>query len=148
MILQEINNESLLYKGIAVSFLHDEELISKYHIIEESDYQTCVNDTFEKIIETTRELPLEWFLVRNDNREIIGYCVLSKAYNYLYSFGINKNYRKGNVLSAWFIGISEILQNHFICGLWAKNKRAVDFLVKNGMKIFEEDNNIVKLKYN
>ena len=148
MILQEIDNESLLYKGIGVSFMHDAELISKYHVLENSSFDDCVNDTFYKIIETSKELPLDWFLVRNDDREIIGYCVLSRAYNYLYSFGVNIKYRKGDVLSAWFLGISEILQNHFVCGLWAKNKRAVEFLVRNGMKIFEEDNNIIKLKYN
>jgi hypothetical protein len=41
-----------------------------------------------------------------------------------------------------------ILQNHFICELWKKNERAINFLIKNGMEILEQENNIVKLKYN
>ena len=46
------------------------------------------------------------------------------------------------------MGVTEVLQNNFVCGLWAKNKRAIDFLCRNGMKIFKEQDNIVQLKYN
>lgn len=146
--MELIDNDMQLYKGIGISFHEDEELMGKYHIVESGKFEDCVNDTFDKIIEAGKSFPLQWYLIRTDEREIIGYCVLSKAYNFLYSFGINKKHRNNYILNTWFIGVAEILQNDFFCGLWAKNERAIDFLCKNGMKIFKKEENIVHLKYN
>jgi hypothetical protein len=148
MIVEMIDNEEKLYKGIGIAFHQDYDLINQYHVVEKGTYEQCVDDTFNKIIEATEELPLEWYLLRSDNREIIGYCVVSKAYNFLYSFGINKNHRTSYNLTTWFFGITELLQNNFVCGLWAKNKRAIDFLCRNGMEIFKKEENIIHLKYN
>lgn len=146
--MELIDNDVQLYKGIGVSFYQDEELVSKYHIVEDGSYEDCVNDTFNKIIEASKDLPLQWYLLRSDDREVIGFCVLSKAYNFLYSFGINKRHRTSYNLTTWFVGVAELLQNNFVCGLWAKNKRAIDFLCKNGMEIFKKEENIIHLKYN
>lgn len=148
MIFEKIESKDKLYRGVAISFWGDDALINQYHKVETKRYQDCVEDTYNTILDSTEALPLEWYLVRHDNNEIIGYCIASKAYNFLYSFGINKNYRNSEVLSTWFNKVAELLQDHFASALWAKNTRAIDFLVKNGMKIFEEDNIIVKLKYN
>ena len=146
--MQQTINDANLYKAIAISFEEDEELLKHYHVVETQVFEDCVNDTYDKIIEATQTLPLEWYIIKTDDHKTIGFCVLSRAYNFLYSFGINKQYRNSNTLSTWFVGITEILQNNFVCGLWAKNKRAIDFLCKNGMKIFKEKDNIIQLKYN
>ena len=52
--MELIDNDVQLYKGIGVSFYQDEELISKYHIVENGNYEDCVNDTFDKIIEASK----------------------------------------------------------------------------------------------
>ena len=148
MKMQEIKDDILLYEAITISFQDDEELLNEYHIVTTKILKDCTMDTYSKIIEATDMLSLKWFLLKNNNDEIIGFCVLSKINNYLYSFAVNKKYRKAEILSVWFSAIASLLQERFICGLWAKNKRAIDFLCKNGMKIFKNEDNIVQLKYN
>lgn len=148
MKFEKIDNKDKLYRGVAISFWGDDALINKYHKVETNKFQDCVDDTFNSILDNSESLPMEWYLIRHDNNEIIGYCIASKAYNFLYSFGINKNYRNGEVLSNWFTSVAELLQNHFTSALWAKNTRAIEFLVKNGMEIFKNEDNIVQLKYN
>lgn len=67
----------------------------------------------------------------------------------LFSFGINVSERKTNRL---WDEITKCLNGDFVCLLWSKNTRAINWLVKNGVVIedeFEYENNkITKLNYN
>ena len=92
--MQEIKDDILLYEAITISFQDDEELLNEYHIVTTKILKDCTMDTYSKIIEATDMLSLKWFLLKNNNDEIIGFCVLSKINNYLYSFAVNKKYRK------------------------------------------------------
>ena len=147
MYLEKTHNEIELKEAIKIAFIDDIDLVSKYHILDNSSLEYCVEDTFNKIIKSSNEHVLEWYLIKEED-EIIGFTIVSIGYNYLYSFGINIDYRYSVVLNEWFSKIKVILQNHFICELWKKNERAINFLIKNGMEILEQENNIVKLKYN
>jgi hypothetical protein len=147
MYLEKINNEIELNEAIKIAFINDTELLTKYHIVENGTYEHCVKDTFNKIIQSSKEHILEWYLIIKDSL-IIGFTIVSIGYNYLYSFGINIKYRNNLILNEWFVKVKEILQNHFICELWEKNKRAINFLIKNGMEISNQENGVVTLKYN
>lgn len=66
----------------------------------------------------------------------------------LYSFAINKQYRKKEILTAWWQKVRATLDAGFLCLLELKNERAISFLEKNRMKIIDKDydKDIVTLK--
>jgi len=55
----------------------------------------------------------------------------------MYSFGINIEYRKPDILKKWFIEIQNLLGS-FECILHGKNNRAIKHLIKQGMNIKEQ----------
>jgi len=128
-----------------LAFLQIKELFDKYHIVK-GTYHQCVNDTFIKIQEATIKYALDWFKIVV-NGAIVGYTCLSRAYNILYSFAINKEYRKREVLSSWVATIIPMLQENFTCTLWNKNKRAIDFLKKFKMYQIDSTDQFTVLKY-
>ncbi len=146
MRLERIYESDVLYNSIVIAFKGDDKLFDTYHVVNGALTQS-VNDTFERIINTAKEFTCEWYnVIKND--AVIGFCVMSKAYNVLYSFGIGIEHRAAEVLAPWFEIIAKELGDHFTCTLWAKNTRAIDYLIRNGMEIFSNNNLEVKLKYN
>lgn len=59
----------------------------------------------------------------------------------LVSFACRKEFRDGRF---WGEIVAQ-LGGDFVCPLWSKNTRAIEWLKKNGMKLFEELNNITVL---
>lgn len=146
LVFEPITNNLQLHNAIICSFKGDVELIEKYHVVGRTLTQS-VDDTYDKIIDCYNKYPMQLHqLVING--EVIGYSISCKAYNFLYSFAINIRYRNADVLSAWFNKVCNDLQNNFTCALWAKNTRAIQFLMRNGMKIHEQKNDEIHLKYN
>lgn len=135
-----------LYHAILISFSDDDKLINEYHCISGTVYE-CVNDTYFKIVEGGKDYPMDWYVVEQDDN-VIGYCVICKTYSFLYSFGINIRYRTSENVIEWFDIVKSYLGENFFCGLWAKNKRAINFLIRNGMSIYEKNDSEVFLKYN
>lgn len=136
----------LLYEAIYISFCNDEELVNKYHVVN-TGFIDCVESTYNMILETSFKYPCEWYVVV-EGKKVIGFTVVSKAYNFLYSFAINKDYRNQERNTEWFKHIGTLLGNNFTCGLWALNTRAVNFLLKQGMEIYKKDGLETHLKYN
>jgi hypothetical protein len=146
MIFEKIESKSHLYEAILVAFLDDTLLLNKYHVNKGSLVE-CVNDTYLKIIDADEEYPLEWYTI-HDGTETIGYCITSKTYSFLYSFGININHRTKDNMIDWFENIKGLFIGSFTCGLWAKNDRAIDYLVRNGMNVYDRNELEIHLKYN
>lgn len=132
MTLVEIFEHEELKECITKAFSRDKKLIEKYHIRGET-LNDCVNDTFGKILDESQNTTLDWFGVYDDEEEMIGFVVISRAYDVLYSFGLNINYRE-NYSEIFFDEICHLFDGNFKCGLWNKNTRAIEFLKRNGMK--------------
>jgi hypothetical protein len=145
MLFKEIFEKDLLYASIHVAFLHDDELINEYHIIN-GDIEECVKDTYNKILIESKSSELKWYSVNDDNDVLIGFLVVSLSYGVLYSFGLNINCRKENA-KEFFDKIKELLNNSFGCGLWTKNTRTIKYLIRNGMQIVRKEKDITILKY-
>lgn len=139
-------DDNELYEAIVISFSNDYDLIKKYHVIEGTLVE-CVTDTYLKIREASEMYPMEWYKVLVKGR-VVGYCIMCQTYSFLYSFGINMQYRNRMELEDFFSQVKKYFGQGFTCGLWAKNTRAIDFLIKNGMQIYESDESAVHLKYN
>ncbi len=142
MTFVEIHEADVLYECIYSAFAGDKKLINKYHT-KGDNLEECVRDTYNKILGTSREITLDWYAVLDEGK-VIGYCVVSLAYGFLYSFGININFRQ-NFSDLMFSEISKMLNNNFSCILWSKNTRGINYLVRNGMKIVESDQEVTKL---
>ena len=146
MIFERVESKNHLYEAILVAFLDDTLLINKYHVNIGSLVE-CVNDTYRKIMDADNIYPLEWYVV-HDGIETIGYCITSKTYSFLYSFGINIKHRTSENMINWFENVKGLFIGSFTCGLWAKNDRAIDYLVRNGMNVYDRNELEIHLKYN
>lgn len=141
-----LDSDETLFLGIMSAFSEDADLVDKYHCVE-GTFEMCVTDTYLKIKQASSLYPMEWYNIHEGN-EVIGYVVACKTYSFLYSFGINIGYRTHENMEKYFDKMSSLFDGGFTCGLWAKNSRAIEYLMKNGMKINNQEQDIVQLIYN
>lgn len=142
----EIFQHEELKECITKAFSSDKKLIEKYHIRGES-LNDCINDTYNKILDESQNTTLDWFGVFDDEEEVIGYVVISRPYDVLYSFGLNINYRE-NYSDMFFDDIVQLFDGNFRCGLWNKNTRAIEYLKRCGMDIISVDSEKTILEFN
>ena len=100
MKFTRLYDDTELYEAIVISFSNDYDLVKKYHIVEGTLIE-CVTDTFLKIREASEMYPMEWYKVLVKGR-VVGYCIMCQAYSFLYSFGINMQYRNRMELEDFF----------------------------------------------
>ncbi len=124
MMLEEIPLTDL-FPYIQIAFDGDSHL-HIYHI-SDSNYAT---HTYHEICKTAEILSLTCYKVGE-----YGFTVTSPGL--LYSFGINVKHRDKKTLESWFFNLRNILGS-FDCCLHAKNSRAINHLVKQGMEIKDE----------
>jgi hypothetical protein len=132
-----------LPKYVKIAFKGDDRL-NEYHITGSKDLDKCVEDTMDKINETSTLFELLLLSVIFEE-QIIGFTVLGGGL--LYSFGINKQYRTKEILTDWIKEVKELLDNDFKCILWNKNSRAIKFLERQGMEIEDINNDYTTLNY-
>jgi len=77
-----------------------------------------------------KEVEVECYSVVLDGEEVGYVC---KIPNNLYSFGININYRKKDILIEFWDRVKELMEDSFICMLYPQNTRAISFLKKQGL---------------
>lgn len=144
MILSEIDI-SRLPSCINVAFDGDTDLFEKYHI-HGKDLKSCVDHTYETIYKTSLEYGLKFYEIVLQG-VTIGYTVLLAGLGdtVLYSFGINKAYRRSGLLREWILAIDLLINGSYSCMLWSKNERAIRFLEKNGMEIIATNDNTTTL---
>lgn len=142
MILEQLHEDEILYECIYVAFAGDKKLIEKYHLVGKN-LDECVKDTYEKILETSKEIVLEKYAVI-DEEVLLGYLVVSITHKFLYSFGLAIKKRE-YFSDLFFQKISNLLSNDFKCILWTKNSRAIEYLKRNGMRIIEQNEEITTL---
>jgi hypothetical protein len=144
MTFEEIFEGDELEKCVNIAFKHDKKLIEKYHILG-GTLEDCVRDTKLKIIEESGRITLDWYKVINDYGSVIGFLIVSHAYNLLYSFGLNIDSRE-EYKKVFFDEVSSMFGGEFTCGLWSKNDRAIRFLESMGMELVSQDKNIKILR--
>lgn len=116
---------------IKLAFTGDDDL-KLYHIAP-GTVESMAQNTFEKIIDFRKASTAQAFVVVL-GEETIGYIVISKENRILYSFGLQKKYRRPILLAQWFKLICKAMPE-FKCYLWNKNTRAINFMVRNGMTV-------------
>ncbi len=140
--LEKFKNSHFLRLCISQAFIGDERL-RKYHIKPSDDLQEMIDDTFNTIMDSSKELGLDWYsVVFTDgvfNKHLIGFVCVSVSRSLIYSFGINIEFRKKDILKEWIRKVERIFKSNNIgnCSviLYTKNRRAVSFFMKNGYAI-------------
>lgn len=126
---------------IKISYEDDFDLFDKYHVIK-GDANSLSLETMGMIERASNDIELQYYRVLY-NKTPIGYIVVGKQL--LYSFAVNKKYRKKEILIKWWQTIKQILGKAFTTILYSNNTRAIKFLEKNGMEVFKTDGNLVTL---
>jgi len=146
MIFEKTSKISELKKAIEIAFVDDELLLNKFHIVK-TGLKDCVQETKENILDFKKTYGAEYYILK-ENDEIIGYLILSNMYHFLYSFGINKEYRSKQNKQELFDFVVENCKGTFFCSLYNINDRAINYLLKMGMNIIGQEMAITQLKYN
>ena len=131
-----------LLKYVAIAFDGDNELVEKYHFADKNLHDTIVNNV-DNIKQMKAQYPLKFYSVNVFNNPI-GFTVGNE--NLLYSFGINKEFRTKEIVLGWWEEVRRMTDD-FVCCLYPENTRAINFFIRNGMEIFEQNNNNVTLIY-
>ena len=129
-----------LRKIISLSYENDLELFEKYHIVK--GFENCVNSTMALIEEMILLKPLENYSVIYKGKKI-GYVI--KYEDVLYSYAINIRYRKKKILVSFWFEVCKLMNGIFRTFLYSNNIRAKNFLIRNGMNLVKEENNIITL---
>lgn len=124
-----------LGSAINFAFRGDWQLIHKYHLIN-GDLTDCVKSTFREIDRVSQGgTPLEYFGIYYEEM-LIGFTVTGPKL--LFSFGINIQYRTKEIVLKWWQCVLTYLGQDFVTFLFKKNKPAVDFLMRNGMVVGDD----------
>lgn len=124
-----------LIKLVEISYEGDTELFEKFHVGKFDFFQSVVS-TLQMIQEMSKQQKLSYYKVISDKKPI-GYFVTYQ--NVLYSFGIAKNFRLKEVLISWIEQVKKVLGKQICSFLYDNNTRAIDFLLKNGFRIANEN---------
>lgn len=142
--LEEIRFEEL-EPLVSFAFGNDPDLLSKYQQLD-GDFLTMVKRNVNNMAESDCILNLTYFKVKNEDK-IIGFTVVDFGKNILYSFGINVQFRTKEIVTSWIENVKSMLMGLVRCALWNKNKRAIDFLLKNGFEVSDKTIEITYLIY-
>lgn len=128
-----------MHELVKLAFDGDTELLNLYHI-SPGTLDHCVVHTMNFIVENEAayKQDMEFYSVRLNGIKI-GYTVVIRNEhepNELYSFGININYRKSEILEKWMAEIKNMLGGSYFVALWGKNKRAINFMERNGLEVY------------
>lgn len=120
-----------LSKVIKIAYEGDEDLLEKYHV-DKFDLMGAVAKELSIIFNTVEweDTEMDYYKIMYNDVEIGYMCTYP---NNLYSFGINKEYRTKEILTDWWNKVKGIMGEKFITMLYPNNKRAINFLKKQGM---------------
>ncbi len=125
-----------LPKLIRTSYEGDKEILATQHVMPFDSIDDAVKMTYGMIKQMSAEKKLTNYKVIYQKKPI-GY--FSNFDNYLFSFGINKKFRKKEVLVEWWQQVVKSLEKNFMCILYPHQARSIGFLKKNGMIVLEVD---------
>jgi hypothetical protein len=139
MIAKEITY-SQLDKAIEIAFMEDKHIYSLYDPnVKIETVQDIVWDIPRKIKGFNN--PILRGVYERD--ELIGYFVYQGKM--LISFSMAMKYRTRKYLREFFNLINKELKGEFVCYLWKRNLRAIKWLQKNGLEVFDYMEDVAKL---
>jgi ribosomal protein S18 acetylase RimI-like enzyme len=126
-------NKITEYKDIIKEcFSSDENLLNKWHIESGNGLDACVSNTYAVM----KDSNVEFFTVTEESK-IIGYfgreCAIGNVV-YLTGFFVKPEYRNKECLKEYWNLLLSKMGQKFYCGVYQKNKPAIDFLLKNNAK--------------
>lgn len=150
MVVKEVNSLKLV-EYISSAWEGDVNLHVFYdRSLNEKSLKNMVSDTHAKILDlNNQQSGLMFFGIEHDNIKI-GFIVLNEELNFLYSFGVRHDFRKGEMLEPIFFFIRKKLKDNFFCLMNECNTRAIRWLKKCGLRAIPSlnpSNDIVYLKY-
>lgn len=119
----------------------DMDLLEKYHPLK-GNLKDLAKETIRMVDGASKAYEISYYKILIASKPI-GYFVTWDKF--LYSFAINLNYRKKDILISWWGEVRKVLGKSFSSILYDDNTRAISFLEKNGMEVFSRDKNLVTL---
>ena len=117
---------------VDLAYSGDDDLLNKFHVKKFTQEQ-AVQSTMNMVREAAEVKNINCYAVLNDKKEV-GYFITFDEF--LYSFGFNKKYRTPIILKAWWQSVKSVLGEDFFAGVLKNNVRAIKFLEKCGMEIY------------
>jgi len=139
MIAKEIDKRQLK-SAINAGFEGDTKIVALY---DPNVAVSSIDDVQSDILRKLNELDELKIMGVFDKNKLIGYYV--RRGGLLVSFALACSFRTRSYLRKFFALIKEDFQGCFVCLLWNKNERGIQWLVKNGMQIHTRDNQITQL---
>jgi len=131
-----------LEMAVRIAFDGDEKIYEMY------DHSAVVSNIDEIAVDVIRKVKefekAELYGVYEKNK-IVGYFVCEPLK--LISFALTPSFRTRSYLNEFFTMIRKTIKNKFTCFLWSRNIRAVKWLMKNGMEIYDSNPHITTLTY-
>jgi len=129
-----------LKKAIKISFDNDQSIIALYDPnVPVKSIEDVQRNIFEKL-NSVEGLELKGVFEKG---QLIGYY--TRKGGLLISFALACAYRTRSFLRKFFALIKSDFQGCFMCYLWNKNTRGIKWLIKNGMTMIDQDNQITQL---
>jgi hypothetical protein len=138
MRFKRIYNENELYDGIYCAYEGDNEIMSRFDAYEQGTLEECVFETLCTIKNAIEKSKCEWYQILFDD-EIIGYLVMSREHSFVYSLGVNVNYRMQHLTDIMHGYIYHLGRSMFIHALWANDNSGIEYLKNQGKKIHRKD---------
>lgn len=121
-------------------FATDTELLEKWHIEAPASLEICAAKTTKDLL----DLKVSVYCIEKHNK-VIGYFgkEIVDDNQFLTGFFIKPEYRTKNNIKEFWNKVNTIMGGtSFFCGIYKKNKRAYNFLMKNNGIPFENENSI------
>lgn len=130
-----------LWTGIWIAYEGDEEM-REIHILEDPTLREMTDYTFKQSTQDSDKAGTLFYQVVMPDGTVIGYTTLVlEPARILFTFGLNINYRKKEILQGWMKAIERHLGYSYMLTLRLSNTRAVNFFRKYGFNVKEDQPN-------
>ena len=138
----KVKNIDLDYKIIEDNFKLDKDLIYKYHIESGNDYKKCSLRTYNDLLKADNSFN---FYGVFEGTNLIGFFGTEYT-NYVNTIFVKPEYRNRRYMKKFFSLVKSKVDNEFYTALYKKNKRAINFYLKNNGNIVEDNKEYVIIK--
>jgi N-acetylglutamate synthase-like GNAT family acetyltransferase len=115
-------------------FATDPELIEKWHLVAGDGLEACSKKTYEDMFECNVD-----FYCIEDNKNLVGYYGVENydGMKFLTGFFIKPSYRNKEYIKEFWNMIDNKMNDTYMIGIYNKNERAKNFLLKKTPIFFE-----------
>jgi hypothetical protein len=142
LFLTEIENRDEIKDIVYECFSGDSDLIERYHIKSGSSLRDCAEDTFRVLKDETTE-DFRFYKVTDHKGVLCGFIgvdLIESDINNLTTFCLKPGYRsEENKEELWQLIMEIFRGGGFVCALYSKNERAINYLLKRGCNLFNAD---------